>query len=252
MQRRSPANMIHGMSTKHIESKARRPRAPESRTTRRVGRPQTTSREDIITCAIEILRKEPGAGVSISRVARTLGLTPMALYTYFANHDALLQAVSARLLESVVIEVPAGAGWRQKIDCWARGMRSSLLRYPYLMHVLRWEGHVSLAWLQQMLLVFEALEEAGLRDRDQARTALWVFTSIMGIIQAEIAEIGAGMEFSDNDFAALEPGQRRWIQNFHHYASSANYPDELFEHHLAHLIDSIARDAGRAATSGRR
>lgn len=252
MQRHSPVHMIHGMSMKSTESKARRPRAPESRITRRGGRPQTTSREDIIACAIGILRQEPGAGVSINRIARTLGLTPMALYTYFANRDELLQAVSARLLESVTIEVPPDASWRQKIDCWARGMRTSLLRYPYLMHVLRWEGHISLAWLQQMLLVFEALEEAGLRDREQARTALWVFTSIMGIIQAEIAEIGAGMEFSDADFAELEPGQRRWIRNFHHYASNANYPDELFDHHLAHLIDHIARDAERAATKSRR
>ena len=172
----------------------------------------------------------------------------MALYTYFANHDELLQAVSAELLQSVVIEVPADAGWQEKIGCWARGMRASFLRYPHLMQVLRWENHISLAWLQQMLLVFEALEEAGLQGREQARTALWVFASIMGIIQTEITEIGAGLQFSDSDFAQLEPDQRRWIRNFHHYASSVNYSDELFEHQIGYLIDSISRDVGSNAS----
>jgi AcrR family transcriptional regulator len=241
--------MIRAMNRKRIASQAPGDAAPSPRTTRRAGRPQATSREDIIACAIGILRKEPGAGVSINRIARTLGLTPMALYTYFSSHDELLQAVSAQLLDSVAIEVPATAGWRTKIACWAHGMRASFLRYPYLMHVLRWEGHISPSWLRQMLLVFEALEEAGLQGHEQARTALWVFTSIMGIIQAEIADIGAGMKFSDADFAQLEPDHRRWIRNFHDYASRVNYPDELFEHHLAHLIDNIAQDATSGSTS---
>lgn len=232
------------MSEKRSKQQTSPDGAAKPRSPRRIGRPPATSREDIIACAIEILRQEPGAGVSINRIARTLGLTPMALYTYFANHDELLRAVSAQLLEGVTIQVPANADWRQKIECWARGMRTSFLRYPYLMYVLRWEGHISTAWLQRLPPVFEALDEAGLQGHEQARTALWVFTSIMGIIQAEITATGSGMTFSDDDFAELDPDQRRWIDNFHHYASSVNYSDELFDYHLAHLIDCIARDAG--------
>lgn len=230
---------------KHGEGRVRQPGAAQPRGRRRAGRPQTTSREDIIACAIGILHREPEAGVSVSRVARTLGLTPMALYTYFSSHDELLQAVSAQLLQDVTIDIPPDANWRRRIDCWARGMRAALLRHPQLVHVLRWKGHVSRAWLQQLLPVFAALEEAGLEGRAQARTALWVFTSVMGIIQAEIAEIGTGTPFSSSDLAQLEPEQRRWIENFRHYASNARYQDELFDHHLAHLLESIARDAGR-------
>ena len=222
-------------------SRTRRAAAtPASRRTKPLGRPQTTSREDIIACAISILKQDPEAGVSINRVARALGLTPMALYTYFAGRDELLQAVSARLLESLVVEIPAGAGWQARIDCWARGMRAHFLRFPYLMHILRWEGHISVAWVQQMLLVFEALAEAGFRGRALAQAAVWIFYSIMGAIHAELAEIRSGYRFSASDIAHFSPQQRAWLTAFHRYADEKDYRNEAFDYHLAQLIDGIA------------
>lgn len=242
------------MNPVRIRKQAARAETHVPRIARRLGRPQTTSREDIIACAIAILRKDPEAGVSINGVARSLGLTPMALYTYFAGRDELLQAVSARLLESLVIEVPPGADWREKIGSWARGMRRYFLHYPYLMHILRWEGHISLAWLRQMLLVFEALEEAGLRGRAQAQAAVWVFYSIMGVIQAELSEIRAGQRFSASDFAELGTRQRQWLTAFHRYSGEEGYCDETFDYHLAQLLDGISARlrASRRAPAGTR
>lgn len=178
--------------------------------------------------------------MSINRVARTLGLTPMALYTYFAGRNELLQAVSARLLENLVIEIPANAGWQERIDCWARGMRAHFLRFPYLMHILRWEGHISAAWAQQMLLVFEALAQAGFRGRALAQAAVWIFYSIMGAIHAEVAEIRSGYRFSASDIAQFNPQERAWLTTFHGYADEKNYRNEAFDYHLAQLIDGIA------------
>ena len=48
--------------------------------------------------------------VTIRRLARELGVTPMALYWYFRNKDELLDGMAARLLESVDLPVDASSG----------------------------------------------------------------------------------------------------------------------------------------------
>jgi AcrR family transcriptional regulator len=68
------------------------------RPSRASGRPLKTSREAIIACAIEILEKEPGAGVSLNRIAKTMNISPMSIYNYFDSRDKLLQALSSHLL----------------------------------------------------------------------------------------------------------------------------------------------------------
>lgn len=241
-----------GSTTMSKVSPLRRAPHPENSAPRRpraLGRPQTTSREDIVARAIAILKADPEAGISINRTARALGLTPMALYTYFANRDELLQAVSARLLASLNIEVPARADWQQQIRCWAHGMRAHFLHYPYLMYALQWEGHISTAWLHQMVLVFAALHQAGFRGRALARAAVSVFRSTMGSIQAELAEMRAGNRFSTSDFAHLAPEQRKWLATLQRYSVEENHPDDAFRYSLERIIDGLCVEIGKSRRS---
>ncbi len=65
------------------------------------GRPPRLSRERIVEGAVEVLLAEPAVSLTIKRVADAVGAAPMALYRYFPDRDALLQATADHVLEAM-------------------------------------------------------------------------------------------------------------------------------------------------------
>jgi AcrR family transcriptional regulator len=55
---------------------------------------ELTTIELIRGAALELLEKEGAEGVSMRKVAKKVGITPMAIYHHFPNRDALLTAVT--------------------------------------------------------------------------------------------------------------------------------------------------------------
>ena len=57
--------------------------------------PDKTS-DRITRIALDILKKEGPSAVSMRRIARAVGITPMAIYHHFRNRDALLNSITDR------------------------------------------------------------------------------------------------------------------------------------------------------------
>ena len=55
----------------------------------------TSTRQLIVKTAVRDFRKRGAAGVSLRAVARSVGITPMAVYHYFTDKDALIDAIVA-------------------------------------------------------------------------------------------------------------------------------------------------------------
>jgi len=55
-----------------------------------------STHDRIAEAAMRILAKEGADAVSMRRIARAIGITPMAIYHHFPDRDALLQAITAR------------------------------------------------------------------------------------------------------------------------------------------------------------
>src|SRR6185312_8402563 len=66
---------------------------------KRPGRPPRISGEQVVQGALELLADVPLEQFSLTMLARHLGLSVMALYTYFPSRDALLEAVGVRVFE---------------------------------------------------------------------------------------------------------------------------------------------------------
>lgn len=58
-------------------------------------KPDKTS-DRITRVALDILEKEGPPAVSMRRIARAVGITPMAIYHHFRNRDALLNSITDR------------------------------------------------------------------------------------------------------------------------------------------------------------
>ena len=54
-----------------------------------------STQDDIVKAAVRLFRKKGLAGVSLRRVAGIVGITPMAIYHYYEDKDALIDALVA-------------------------------------------------------------------------------------------------------------------------------------------------------------
>ena len=215
---------------------------------RRVGRPAVISRELILDAAQRIASADPLGAVSILAIARDLKVTPMAIYTYFASKDELMQALTGQLLEGLAIEAPADAASWQKIEIWAHALRRHFLRHPHLIRMISWEGgHVSVAWLNKSKVLFEAVEALGLDPEDFSRTVLWIWNSVMVAIQAELYFAQAPHRLSGEDLEQVDPTVRRRVRTVEAALLADEHGESFFKFQLARLTEALTSLSAKGA-----
>jgi AcrR family transcriptional regulator len=169
-----------------------------------------------------------------------LKITPMAIYTYFASKDELLQALSERLLQGLDLEIPPGAAPLEKILLWSHAMRAHFLTRPLLIELLVWEGgHASISWLRQALVVDEALAELGLEGDDLARATLWVWQVVMGAIHVEIRTPYASDRLATEELQSLEPELRAKIERVHEIGRRPGHQATFFAYQMDRMLDAL-------------
>lgn len=208
------------------------------RAPRASGRPPKTTQQAIIACAIAILDKEPGAGVSLNRIAKTMNISPMSIYNYFATRDKLLQALSSHLLADLQLPTDTEAPWQLRIVGWATAVRAHFKRTPYLIELLAWEGTMSTAWLRHYLMITDVLRTAGLREDALTQASVWVAQTIMSAIHTELLALSAPTA-SEDDLALPDPllYQLNAIRGF---VSRPGYYDRNFHYILQRMLDALA------------
>lgn len=68
-----------------------------------------TTSEKILRAALKLFEREGAGAVSMRRVADAVGITPMAIYRHFPNHEALLKRLSDESFNAVAHEWEAHA-----------------------------------------------------------------------------------------------------------------------------------------------
>lgn len=152
---------------------------------RRPGRPARLSRERILDAALALLEREPEEPLTVARIADEVGAVPAALYRHFANLDALLDGVLARVLSGAALEIRTRAPWPAQLRDWMRALRAHLLRYPAALRIIGRRGRTSPAWLDAASAQVAILERAGLSGATLARAHLWVLETTMGLVIQE-------------------------------------------------------------------
>src|SRR5579862_4554779 len=69
--------------------------------------------EEVVQAAIALADAEGLAALSVRRVAETLGLSPMSLYTYVPSKAELVDLMLDRVAGEVA--APAGGDWRDQL-----------------------------------------------------------------------------------------------------------------------------------------
>lgn len=121
---------------------------------------------DVVRTAVDIADEEGLSAVTMNAVATRLGLTTMAVYRYFPNKEALLDAIVDEGMGSPPRPSKARRSWRDEVAQWARAKRAMLIARPWLAElpfVAAPHGPNWLGWLEALL---EPLSRTGLRSPD--------------------------------------------------------------------------------------
>ena len=92
----------------------------------------TVGRADVVAAAIRIADGDGLAALTMQAVAEELGFTTMALYRYFPNKEALIDACVDAALEAPPQRIGSREGWRAEVKYWAYAKRAMLCARPWL------------------------------------------------------------------------------------------------------------------------
>ena len=91
---------------------------------------QPLSRDVILDRALAVADAEGIDAVSVRRLARELGVTPMALYWHFDDKNALLHALGDRLLGGLDLTLDERVPWLQQLRAIVVSLTAVLRAHP--------------------------------------------------------------------------------------------------------------------------
>ncbi|GAA2631106.1 TetR family transcriptional regulator [Paractinoplanes durhamensis] len=86
----------------------------------------------IIAAALRLIEAPGGNALTVRRLGVELGADPSAIYRYFRNLDAMLIAITDRLLAETLDGFVPAAHWADSLRALAEGVYRSMLRHPRL------------------------------------------------------------------------------------------------------------------------
>lgn len=126
------------------------------------GRPKSLHRplsDAIILEQAKVMMREEGKIPSIRQLSTALSVDPMAIYHYFKNKNALLEAVATSLVNDIYQPIES-ADWQQELVELSTSYVSLLHQYPGLLEILLGmtslsPANVFIERFQRIMSVFE-------------------------------------------------------------------------------------------------
>lgn len=204
----------------------------------------TLTREDVIAAGAQLLDSEGIEGISMRKLAKSLGTGPATLYWHVHDKDELL----ALILDDTMshIEVPGDGEWDERLIAILDHARRALLPRPMLVSVVWSAGwRVGPETLRVADAVLGCVAESGLPEDQVADAYFGLITFLLGFILAETSTAG-NPEFGSDD-AVEEPdgdAQAALEERFPNLARFGPGADlagmqRRFEYGISDFIDGI-------------
>lgn len=144
------------------------------------GRPPLT-REIIVDKAIDLIDADGLESFSMRRLGDALGVEAMAMYHYFPNKDAILDAVVARVIEQTGPAMPLeSADWMTVMASGPASAARALEAHPRIGWLFLGRQYSTIQSLQMLEAPLEILRSAGFEGQDLIDAAHAVFAYAAG------------------------------------------------------------------------
>jgi AcrR family transcriptional regulator len=163
-------------------------------------------REEILDAALAVADERGFEAVSMRAVADRVGVTPMALYRHVAGKAELLDGMLGRLLTALLpAEADAAGGdaaggegaagaagaerppWNERLGAFAEAFRRVTRRHPWSAQLLFSRPAVTPDAVRVVDLLYTALLEAGVPEREVPRLERMISTFMIGFAASEAA-----------------------------------------------------------------
>jgi TetR/AcrR family tetracycline transcriptional repressor len=163
---------------------------PPEKMRRRPGPRRALTEDEILDAALGLLDDGGPNAASVRGIAARVGVAPNAVYTYFPDKAAVVNALVDRLLGEVDHDVFADRGrpWRERVEALALELRANLSAHPGAVALMiggPMDGPHALALSERLL---ELLADTGLERADAARAAHLLIVYVFGSIALEVAD----------------------------------------------------------------
>jgi TetR/AcrR family transcriptional regulator, tetracycline repressor protein len=196
-------------------------------TVSRAGRPPRLTANQVVTEARRIAAQQGVQNLTMRRLAAALGVLPNALYTYFPDKDAILDAVLDDLLGDVKRSDPRRS-WRRALASLMGSYRQILLEQPGLIALTVSRPMYGPNALRLREDILGLLRQGRLDDGDVVSAFLALFAYTTGFVAFETARV---------------PGKRDAQQRAHGRRLHASLPEETFPNSRA-LAARLAKRPG--------
>jgi TetR/AcrR family transcriptional regulator, tetracycline repressor protein len=157
-----------------------RQNAANSATNRVTLTPQT-----VIERALVLADSEGLEAVTIRRLAKELGVTPMALYWHFRSKDELLDGMAARIFEEIDLSVDASARWQDQLRALLGSMLGVLRAHPFSAILLSTRTASSEGSLRATEVVLDILGRGGFSPAEATQIARHALSTVTNLVSGE-------------------------------------------------------------------
>ena len=170
----------------------------------RHGPRQALSVERVVTCALTLADTDGLGAVTMRRVAESLGVVPMSLYTYVPGKAELLDL----MLDTVYRRMPrpdlSAHPWRERLTAIAHQNRELFVRHPWIAQLSTSRPPLGPGLMAKYDYELRAFESLGLDDveLDAALTFLLDFVHAVARSAAEAASIRQESAMSEEQWWA--------------------------------------------------
>lgn len=232
-------------------------RVPQRRTGRRR---DPLTRDQIVKAAIKLLDAEGLDGLSMRRLADTLGTGAASLYWHVGSKDGLLDLVFDELIGEMAVPEPRSDQWQEQLKDIARAMRASILRHRDMVRISIGRiplGPNALYWSERVVALLRA---GGVPDELAVRGQLLLISMVNGFTIDETGDFGEPPEGEPpaaeagamvRDYLGSLPRERfpNLIEVAEHYAFTDR--DQHFELLLDLFVSGLARLVEQGKAGGR-
>ncbi|SHL17887.1 transcriptional regulator, TetR family [Pseudonocardia thermophila] len=210
----------------------------------------------VVEAAMAIADAEGLDAVSMSRVAKRLGFTPMAIYRHVANKEELLLHMQNRAVGVPPPEIAPTGDWRADITRWAWAGLAGVRAHPWYVQTLSLVGAPAtpnqLLWIEAAL---QALAPTTLTEAEKIETILLINAHVIADTTFRAIDDAATATGSNEKVMARAMDPERFPAFVRAAAAGAFAPgpdpaaerDELFRFGLERILDGVEAYLSRSA-----
>lgn len=220
----------------------------------RRGPKQRLSTEEVVRAAVRVADTEGVQALSMRKIAKTFGLSPMSLYTYVPSKAELLDLMVDQVLGEAADPDDSIVGWRARLAFGARQRWELTERHPWLLDLALHRPPLGPNVVRKVEVMLRTLEGMGLNEWETAMVAEALHNYVAGALhsarQAREVEHRTGVtdeEWLSNLGPLLEgrvgardyPAMRRLSLASRARTSAGGDREARFEFGLERMLDGL-------------